>query len=97
MRIGQKGLQSMASPRLGRTCRVRGLMRSNAMKTKFLINLGAALAMGAASLAVTATPALARDGAGRHYERGDRKSVVQGKSVSVGEDLGGRRRDNKYR
>ncbi|AJR22656.1 MULTISPECIES: glycine zipper 2TM domain-containing protein [Sphingobium] len=41
------------------------------MKTKFLINLGAALAMGAASLAVTATPAMARDGWGRHYDRGD--------------------------
>lgn len=40
------------------------------MKTKFLINLGAALAMGAASLAVTAVPAQARDGWGR-YERGD--------------------------
>lgn len=41
------------------------------MKTKFLINLGAALAMGAASLAVTAKPAMARDGWGRHYDRGD--------------------------
>ncbi len=41
------------------------------MKMKFLINMGAALAMGAASLAVTATPAMARDGWGRHYERGD--------------------------
>lgn len=40
------------------------------MKTKFLINLGAALAMGAASLAATVTPAQARDGWGR-YERGD--------------------------
>ena len=28
------------------------------MKMKYLINLGAALAMGAASLAVTATPAM---------------------------------------
>jgi len=41
------------------------------MKTKFLINMGAALAMGVASLAATATPAMARDGWGRHYERGD--------------------------
>ena len=41
------------------------------MKMKYLINLGAALAMGAASLAVTATPAMARDGWGRSYERGD--------------------------
>lgn len=41
------------------------------MKTKFLINLGAALAMGAASFAVTATPAMADGGWGRHYERGD--------------------------
>ncbi|WP_278394695.1 glycine zipper 2TM domain-containing protein [Sphingobium yanoikuyae] len=41
------------------------------MKMKYLINLGAALAMGAASLAVTATPAMARDGWGRGYERGD--------------------------
>lgn len=40
------------------------------MKTKFLINLGAALAMGAASLVATASPAQARDGWGR-YERGD--------------------------
>lgn len=45
-------------------------LRSNAMKTKFLINLGAALAMGAASLVATAAPAQARDGWG-HYERGD--------------------------
>jgi len=41
------------------------------MKTKFLINLGTALAMGAASLAVTAAPAQARDGWGHRYERGD--------------------------
>ncbi|WP_176591826.1 glycine zipper 2TM domain-containing protein [Sphingobium sp. EM0848] len=41
------------------------------MKTKFLINLGAALAMGAASFAVTTTPAMADGGWGRHYERGD--------------------------
>lgn len=41
------------------------------MKTKFLINLGAALAMGAASMVATAAPAQARDGWGRHYERGD--------------------------
>ncbi|WP_242125281.1 glycine zipper 2TM domain-containing protein [Sphingobium sp. Sx8-8] len=41
------------------------------MKTKFLINMGAALAMGAASLAVTAAPAQARDGWGHRYERGD--------------------------
>lgn len=40
------------------------------MKTKFLINLGAALAMGAASLAATVAPAQARDGWSR-YERGD--------------------------
>ena len=40
------------------------------MKTKFLINMGAALAMGAASFAVTTAPAQARDGWGR-YERGD--------------------------
>lgn len=39
------------------------------MKTKFLINLGAALAMGAASLAVTTVPASAQ-GWGR-YDRGD--------------------------
>ena len=41
------------------------------MKMKFLINMGAALAMGAASLAVTATPAMARDGYYRGYDRGD--------------------------
>ena len=40
------------------------------MKMKFLINMGAALAMGAASLAVTAAPAQAHDGWGR-YDRGD--------------------------
>lgn len=40
------------------------------MKTKFLVNMGAALAMIAGSLAVTATPAMARDGWGRH-DRGD--------------------------
>ncbi len=41
------------------------------MKTKFLINMGAALAMGVASLAATATPAMARDGYYRGYDRGD--------------------------
>jgi hypothetical protein len=41
------------------------------MKTKFLINLGAALAMGAASLAFTATPAMADHGYHRGYDRGD--------------------------
>ena len=40
------------------------------MKMKFLVNMGAALAMGAASLAVTATPAMARDHY-RGYDRGD--------------------------
>ena len=40
------------------------------MKMKFLVNLGAALAMGAASLAATATPAMARDHY-RGYDRGD--------------------------
>lgn len=40
------------------------------MKTKFLVNLGAALAMGAASFAVTSTPAMAQ-GYYRDYERGD--------------------------
>lgn len=40
------------------------------MKTKFLVNLGAALAMGVASFAVTATPAAARDGYHRGYDRG---------------------------
>lgn len=41
------------------------------MKMKFLVNMGAALAMGAASLAATATPAMARDGYYRGYDRGD--------------------------
>ena len=41
------------------------------MKMKFLVNMGAALAMGAVSLAATATPAMARDGYYRGYERGD--------------------------
>ncbi|KQN10109.1 hypothetical protein ASE85_04085 [Sphingobium sp. Leaf26] len=41
------------------------------MKMKFLVNLGAALAMGAASFAVTATPAAARDHYRGGYERGD--------------------------
>jgi hypothetical protein len=41
------------------------------MKMKFLVNMGAALAMGAASLAVTATPAMARDHYRGGYERGD--------------------------
>ena len=41
------------------------------MKMKFLINMGAALAMGAASLAATATPAMARDGYHRGYDRGN--------------------------
>ncbi|MEJ7934564.1 glycine zipper 2TM domain-containing protein [Sphingobium sp. AN558] len=41
------------------------------MKTKFLINMGAALAMGVASLAATASPAMARDGYYRGYDRGD--------------------------
>ncbi len=41
------------------------------MKTKFLINMGAALAMGVASLAATATPAMARDGYHRGYDRGN--------------------------
>ncbi|QGP78996.1 glycine zipper 2TM domain-containing protein [Sphingobium sp. CAP-1] len=42
------------------------------MKMKFLVNLGAALAMGAASFAMTATPAAARDHyRGGYYERGD--------------------------
>lgn len=40
------------------------------MKTKFLINLGAALAMGAASFAATVTPAAAQ-GYYRDYGRGD--------------------------
>lgn len=39
------------------------------MKMKFLINMGAALAMGAASLAVTATPAAAQGWS--RYDRGD--------------------------
>jgi hypothetical protein len=38
---------------------------------KVLVNLGAALAMGVASFAATATPAAARDGYYRGYERGD--------------------------
>lgn len=43
------------------------------MKMKFLVNMGAALAMGVASFAATATPASARDrdGYSRHYGRGD--------------------------
>lgn len=41
------------------------------MKTKFLINMGAALAMGVASFAATASPAMARDGYYRGYDRGD--------------------------
>lgn len=41
------------------------------MKIKYLINMGAALAMGVASLAATATPAMARDGYYRGYDRGD--------------------------
>jgi hypothetical protein len=41
------------------------------MKMKFLVNMGAALAMGVASIAATATPAMARDGYHRNYGRGD--------------------------
>lgn len=41
------------------------------MKTKMLINMSAALAMGVASLAATATPAMARDGYHRDYRAGD--------------------------
>lgn len=41
------------------------------MKMKFLVNMGAALAMGAASLVATASPAMARDGYYRGYDRGD--------------------------
>ncbi|MEC3950325.1 glycine zipper 2TM domain-containing protein [Sphingobium sp. HWE2-09] len=41
------------------------------MKMQFLVNMGAALAMGAASLAMTASPAMARDGYYRGYDRGD--------------------------
>jgi len=41
------------------------------MKKSILINMGAALAMGVASFAATATPAAAHDGYYRSYERGD--------------------------
>jgi hypothetical protein len=72
------------------------ILRSNAMKTKFLINMGAALAMGAASLAVTAAPAQARDGWGR-YERGDYYRGDRGYRGYRGDYYRGYRGDRYYR
>ncbi|MES2157383.1 MAG: glycine zipper 2TM domain-containing protein [Pseudomonadota bacterium] len=49
------------------------------MKMKFLVNMGAALAMGAASLVATATPAMAQGGYYRGYDRGyDRGDYYRG-------------------
>lgn len=66
------------------------------MKTKFLINMGAALAMGAASFAVTAAPAQARDGWGR-YERGDYYRGDRGHRGYRGDYYRGYRGDRYYR
>ncbi|SEQ91697.1 glycine zipper 2TM domain-containing protein [Sphingobium sp. YR768] len=58
------------------------------MKMKFLVNMGAALAMGVASLAVSAAPAQARD----HYRGYDRGDYYRG-----GYDRGYRGYDRGYR
>ena len=66
------------------------------MKTKFLINMGAALAMTAASLVVTAAPAQARDGWGR-YDRGDYYRGDRGDRRYRGDHYRGYRGERYYR
>ena len=67
------------------------------MKMKFLVNMGAALAMGAASLAVTATPAMARDHY-RGYDRGDHyRGYNRGYRGYRGDYYRGYRGDRYYR
>ncbi len=61
----------MGNPVLSRdAAQEDGYWRSNAMNMKFLVNMGAALAMGAASFAVTTAPASAQYYRGG-YDRGD--------------------------
>jgi hypothetical protein len=72
------------------------MIEEHAMKTKFLINMGAALAMGVASLAVTAAPAQARDGWGR-YDRGDYYRGDRGYRGYRGDYYRGYRGDRYYR
>ncbi|BAV65732.1 glycine zipper 2TM domain-containing protein [Sphingobium cloacae] len=66
------------------------------MKMKFLVNMGAALAMGVASFAVTATPAMARHGWGHQYDRGDYYRGDRGYRGYRG-DYRGYRGDRYYR
>ncbi|EXS69758.1 glycine zipper 2TM domain-containing protein [Sphingobium sp. Ant17] len=68
------------------------------MKMKFLVNLGAALAMGAASLAVTATPAMAQNGYYRGYDRGgyDRGDYYRGGDRGFRDNRGYRGNRNQY-
>jgi hypothetical protein len=68
------------------------------MKKNILVNLGAALAMGVASFAATATPAAARDGYSRHYDRGySRGDYYRGGGDYYRGDRGYRGGDGYYR
>ncbi|MGC4251225.1 MAG: glycine zipper 2TM domain-containing protein [Sphingobium sp.] len=68
------------------------------MKMKFLVNMGAALAMGVASFAVTASPAMARDGWGRNYDRGHSYRGYNGyRGYRGGDYYRGNRGDRYYR
>ena len=64
------------------------------MKTKFLINMGAALAMGLGSLVATATPAMAQ---GRYYDRGDYYRGYNGDRGYRNNHYRGYRGDRYYR